>query len=703
MKRFLIFIISALFIYQAFAQYESDGMPLPFKFEKETSRRSVSHFFVDINADTTNISLESSHRELVTGVTCPIDISIKNGQTFIENGLKVYRVGLKSEKAKGMSIFFDRFLLPEGGKLFVYNPEQSIVYGAFTSINNNDENQLLIRPLTSDSLVVEYQEPLDVPFEADLHISLATHELRAVNTFLVSNKCSPHATQEDKASLLKQSVCLLYMVGSVSSSMGTGALINNPEHKPYVYTAGHNIKDEGIATRTIYYFNYETPAQDSTFQGSYQFTISGSKLISRDLDVDFALTELNKMPPAEYRPYMAGWSRNTPRAPLMSIQHPNGDVKKVSYSQATPSVTYYDNSRIKTYWWIKKWDKGITEVGSSGSPLFDNDGYIVGELTAGASFCNTPYDDIYCMFSAAWDYYSDKTRHLVSYLDPNGENIMSMQGYDPYASIGIERISNVAKEDKVSINRVASNPLVGHNSFGYTEYAEKFELDVPSYVYGTYIMPFMGKYSEARPITVNIYSGVNEPEELLSTTIVHPMEVLCSRSGIWSENEITRFKKQEIYVPLSKPVLVEENLFVSLQVKYQNMTTSDSLAMATVVGKDECTAYYFDEEWISFNEHPAGNMNVSIWVDPIIGKKNVVNIQEVQESQTNYNIYPNPTIGDVFITPSYYGEYKLYNLAGNLIDNGMYDGKLSMPAKGFYILELLPKSGNKETHKLICH
>ena len=102
-------------------------------------------------------------------------------------------------------------------------------------------------------------------------------------------------------------------------------------------------------------------------------------------------------------------------------------------------------------------------------------GYIVGELTAGSSFCDKPYDDMYCMFSAAWNYHSDNTKHLVSYLDPQGENIMFMQGYDPYASLAIERISNVSQGDKVSVNRVNKSPIIGHNSFGYTEYAEKFK------------------------------------------------------------------------------------------------------------------------------------------------------------------------------------------------------------------------------------
>ena len=202
MKRILLLIASAFIANLGYAQIESAGMPLKFTLEKQSMRRSASNFFIDINADTTKISFDTPNRVYVTGVTCPVDISMNEGNTFVEGANRVWRVGVKSEKAKAISIFFDKFLLPEGGKLFVYNPDQSIIFGAFTSENNNEQNQLLIRPLASDSVVVEYQEPLNASFKADLHISLATHELRTVNSFLVSNLCSPHATQEEKTNLL---------------------------------------------------------------------------------------------------------------------------------------------------------------------------------------------------------------------------------------------------------------------------------------------------------------------------------------------------------------------------------------------------------------------------------------------------------------------------------------------------------------------
>ena len=207
MKRILIYIVSFFLMAQVFAQYESAGMPLKYTPEKQGKKRSASSFFINLNADTTKISFDTPRREYISGVTCPVDISMNEGNTFVEGNVKVWRVGLNSENAKGISLFFDKFLLPEGGKLFVYNPDQTIIYGAFTSANNNEENKLLIRPLAADSIIVEYQEPFEAPFEAELHLSLATHELRRVNAFMASNECTPVVSNQQGTEKIKQSVC----------------------------------------------------------------------------------------------------------------------------------------------------------------------------------------------------------------------------------------------------------------------------------------------------------------------------------------------------------------------------------------------------------------------------------------------------------------------------------------------------------------
>jgi hypothetical protein len=42
-------------------------------------------------------------------------------------------------------------------------------------------------------------------------------------------------------------------------------------------------------------------------------------------------------------------------------------------------------------------------------------------------------------------------------------------------------------------------------------------------------------------------------------------------------------------------------------------------------------------------------------------------------------------------------------MTGKMVDAGIPDVKINIPEKGFYILELLPSSGETETHKIICH
>lgn len=682
------------------AQYESPGRPLKYS-EKKTMLRGFSRFFIDINADTTKIPQNTAYRNLYTGVTCAVDVSMEDGESYVEGDLKVWRVGLKSENAKGISLFFDRFLLPEGGKLFVYNKEQTKIFGAFTSKNNNQSNQLLIRPLPSDSIIVEYQEPLNTSYRADLHISLATHELRYTNDFLSSNICSPHATWQDEANVLKQSVCLLFMVGTTNSFFGSGSLINNPQKRPYVYTAGHNITSADMAKRTIFYFNYEVPAQDSTFQGSQEFTISGSTLLARADDIDFALVELNKMPPITYRPYLAGWTREYPTAPMMCIQHPNGDIKKVSFSNSTPSIkrfNIYNDS-----WNIARWDKGVTESGSSGSPLFDANGYIVGQLTGGSSFCNNPVDDYFSRLLISWDYYSNLDSQLACHLDPDREDLMKMEGCDPYVDEAVTRISNITKEDEISLLRVEKSPLVGHNAYGYNRFAERFDLNRELYVHGAYIVPFKGRYNANVPINLNVYSGGDTPETLLSSVVVNPQEAICTRSGNHSKRDLEKFSQREIFVALPEPVLVSKNLFVSLEISYDGMTSKDTLALACAMGKPNCTAYFYDGQWKLFTQHPSGEHSMSIWVDPVVSKKKVVGIDEYVAQMNNYIVYPNPTKGQVNITPANSGKYKLYNLSGNLISEGYVPQSLVLPEYGFYLLELTHTSGQKEIHKLICH
>ncbi len=126
---------------------------------------------------------------------------------------------------------------------------------------------------------------------------------------------------------------------------------------------------------------------------------------------DFLLLELNSAVPEAYNPYYNGWNRGTPSGSSgVGIHHPGGDIKKIStyttgLSSCTPNVSgeiMATNAAWCLGWASTTNGTGVTEGGSSGSPLFDSNGRIVGTLSGGSSTCANPTaGDAYGKFAIA--------------------------------------------------------------------------------------------------------------------------------------------------------------------------------------------------------------------------------------------------------------------------------------------------------------
>ena len=73
--------------------------------------------------------------------------------------------------------------------------------------------------------------------------------------------------------------------------------------------------------------------------------------------------------------------------------------------------------------------KGATEGGSSGAPLFNQNGYVVGTLSGGESNCsNQGLADSFGKFWFHWDQYYDADQHMSKYLDPNNTGATKLKG-----------------------------------------------------------------------------------------------------------------------------------------------------------------------------------------------------------------------------------------------------------------------------------
>ena len=391
-------------------------------------------------------------------VNLPVDLGITSSgqwQDIAETG-RIWRLSIKSPGAQALILYFDRFHIPEGGKVFVYNPKRTQLLGAFTSLNNNDLSTFATGLIQGDELTIEYNAPGDLP-TPDIHISEVGHAYRGVtgygtslNGFGGSGVCevNVNCTEGSGWQKEKRSVTRITVKRGGQSLWCTGSLVNNTRNdgKPYVITADHCGKSSSVAdlSQWIFYFNYEgKDCQDPTIEPTLR-SITGATLVAHGGDAgatgsDFFLVLLKSAIPDSFGVYFNGWSRETvPPSPSgTGIHHPQGDIKKISTYTSPLQPAHWVGNPALAHWRVT-WSgtpngHGTTEGGSSGSPLFDSMGRLIGTLTGGDSSCDSAslnLPDYYGMFSYHWDKNgTDSISMLKCWLDPDNTGLMSINGW----------------------------------------------------------------------------------------------------------------------------------------------------------------------------------------------------------------------------------------------------------------------------------
>ena len=76
-----------------------------------------------------------------------------------------------------------------------------------------------------------------------------------------------------------------------------------------------------------------------------------------------------------------------------------GSGEKISFDNDPASTASWGGAAT---WHISNWEDGTTEPGSSGSPLFNQDGRVIGQLYGGTANCSNNIDDYYGRFDVSW-------------------------------------------------------------------------------------------------------------------------------------------------------------------------------------------------------------------------------------------------------------------------------------------------------------
>ncbi|MDP7027647.1 MAG: dockerin type I domain-containing protein [Candidatus Marinimicrobia bacterium] len=365
-----------------------------------------------------------------------VDLGIDNSGTWevMDDGSKIWRLGIYSQGAFGMKVLFDAYLLPEEAELYVFSKNEDMSIGPYTHKQNHADGTFGIPLVKSDHIVVEYYQPANIKVTPQININKVLHAYIDIHGFYditEDRNCGENVACSSTFDDQENSVIFLDMGGYICSA----ALINNTSQDltPYVLTAYHCVQGENPNYFT-FYFDHQTSGCSGN-SGYYGRSISGSDLkASRNMNSsDVALLEMDDIPPSWWDAYYAGWRRNT-SSPTISagIHHPGGDPMKINYdNDQAYSCSWYGSS---THWCLS-WDEGGTEGGSSGSPIFDNNKRIVGQLTGGSGSCGSGGTDYYGKFSTSWNSSGSSSSSLEYWLDPNNTNQYTLDGTYDGASI----------------------------------------------------------------------------------------------------------------------------------------------------------------------------------------------------------------------------------------------------------------------------
>ncbi len=453
---FRILVITLLLLSTGLSAQISEG-GLPFGFELDLS--TSVYPLVQVEAPDAGVYLNEDDyfsgepEPYRIGLGTDVDINLSRDGSWTEtDNRRFLSLGIKAEKAKAMILYYRHFSIPEGGRLYLYSKDRSQLIGAFTSRNNPSGGYFATEIIYGEELVLEYDAPDRNTADPLIEVYQVHYIYRDVQSIVkgLSGPCEVNVNCPEGEAWQneKRSVAKILLKAGTGSYLCTGALVNNvlQDSTPYLITARHCGNSASLSdySQWVFYFNYEAPTCDAPLQDPQSNTITGSSLLAQAPygtaeGSDFKLLQLSHQVPESYNPYFAGWNRDGfASISGVGIHHPKGDIKKIStYTSSLLSTLYGQTSENPNgmYWkviWAETQNgHGVTEGGSSGSPIFDNTGKIVGTLTGGTASCSELTEpDFYGKFAYHWSSNgSQADAQLKPYLDPGNEGLQSLDGF----------------------------------------------------------------------------------------------------------------------------------------------------------------------------------------------------------------------------------------------------------------------------------
>lgn len=654
----------------------------------------------------------------------------------LNNGSRIWRLAIESEGAKSLNLIFSRFNLPANGKLFVYTPDGKTVKGAYTEANENKNGGFAILPIVGDKIIVEYVSPVSVTTNPELEISYVIHGYRSftkdAKDFGGSGDCNNNVVCPEGNPWEAQIRSVVLLLTGNGTRYCSGAAINNTSNDgtPYVLTAEHC----GPGVNDVFVFNYKSPTCNPNQDWNLDDAVQGCTIRATNGGSDVCLVELDAEIPAEYNAFLAGWNRqNVPPPNSVSIHHPDTDVMKISFDEDAAEIADFGGADC---WHILNWEDGTTEPGSSGSPLFNENKQIIGQLYGGTANCDNNIDDYYGRFITSWSGNQANTR-LRDWLDPSGSDLAFVDGIEasiPQFQVDA-RLQSITTPVAEYCNTETITPMVVIRNSGVTTLTS-LELN---YGFAGNLQTFnwTGSLATNQTETINlpVLNAAFGNNQIFTATIVNPNGVADEFPGNNAAQIAVNLREGTSY----NLVIVSDDYPEETSFILRN-TTTNTLVRELQVGSlpagtsnynfclpNGCYRFIIRDSYgdgiASSPQSGIGSFTLFDDLDQIVGQGGdfnnsdtilfcvgTIGIEELWKQADAVKLYPNPATSQLFVKVSdqilaEQPVFSVVNFAGQIIETGKLTAQnqqiqvSELPA-GIYLLQL--NTGNQQlTRKFI--
>lgn len=324
------------------------------------------------------------------------------------DGGYVFTAAIASPDATALRVHFRAFRLPENAGLYLYS-EDGQVFGPYTGRGPHGDGDFWSHSLVGEQLYLQLRH-FGAPSDEDLkQTSFNVAGVAHFRPRALGEQCSYNAdcvvnlacaTGVNNTAIADSELAVAHMqwISGPYIYMCSGGLLADNDTSssiPYFLTANHCISRGKDAKNMEAFFQLTSPTCSTSCDDIYNHRSGhpqdlrtlGATIKSSNRTGDYTLMELKD--PAPDGSHFLGWTTNpvasSTGTELFRISHPSGAPQ--SYSEHDVNTSKVQCSGWPRGNWIYSTDTyGATEGGSSGSPVVNSAGQVVGQLSGGCGY-----------------------------------------------------------------------------------------------------------------------------------------------------------------------------------------------------------------------------------------------------------------------------------------------------------------------------